>query len=134
MTPSPVRFRTKAVLVAFAVIAALCAWIGTDWFRHPSTDGGSALGPLSAYALPASQRSRFEGRVLERVRASSYAYLLVERDNGERSWVVTLASSAGARSSTEKVSVLALGYAQKFRSKRLGRNFDGLYFAVVRPG
>jgi hypothetical protein len=133
MTLSPLRIRTRAALAAFTAIAALCVWLGIYWFGHLDTGGGSALGPLSGYAFPASQRSLFEGRVLERVRASSYSYLLIERDNGERTWVVTLASSAGARSSTEKVRVLAIGYAQQFRSKRLGRTFDGLYFAVVRP-
>jgi hypothetical protein len=133
MNPRPLRIRTRSVLVALVALATLCVSLGTDWFREPRADGGAALGPLSAYALPASRRLRFEGRVLERVRASSYAYLLIERDDGERSWVVTLASSVAARSSTEKVSVLAIGYAEQFKSKRLGRTFDGLYFAVVRP-
>lgn len=76
---------------------------------------------------------RFEGRVLERLEAGSYVYLEIERPNGERVWVVTLASSSGASRDVTAASIVAVGYAPHFASKRLKRSFDGLYFAVVRP-
>lgn len=126
-------FRVKLVLGVFAALTAVCLLVGARWFSLHDTTSTKALGPLSLFALPASQRLRFEGRVVERMSASSYVYLLVERAGGQRSWVVTLASSAGARVSAEHVKVLAMGYAEHFDSKRLARSFDGLYFAVVRP-
>lgn len=92
-----------------------------------------AEGPLSTFALPASERMRFEGRVVDRLEAGNYVYLAIERPNGERVWVVTLGSSTGAGRGVTSASVVAVGYAPHFASKRLGRSFDGLYFAVVRP-
>lgn len=89
--------------------------------------------PLSAYALPDGARERFEGRVVERIDAGSYVYLGVERASGERVWVVSLAGSSGAAPGVESVRVIAIGHAAHFTSKRLGRSFDNLYFAVVRP-
>jgi hypothetical protein len=98
----------------------------------------SALGPLGAYLLPASGRLSFEGRVLERLAAGSYTYLRIERGDGTRNWVVTLSgvtpSSAAHAQPDSRVRVVAVGYAERFTSKRLSRSFDGLYFAVVRPG
>lgn len=99
----------------------------------PAAKAGAAQGPLSTFALPASERMRFEGRVVERLEAGSYVYLAIERPSGEHLWVVTLGSSTGASPSVTSASVVAIGYAPHFASKRLGRSFDGLYFAVVRP-
>ncbi|XYH98562.1 hypothetical protein ACMHYB_02010 [Sorangium sp. So ce1128] len=65
--------------------------------------------------------------------AGSYTYLQIERPEGTLSWVVTLASSQGARSRALNVQVVARAYADRFVSRRLNRSFDGLYFAVVRP-
>lgn len=125
------RTSVKADLCAFLLIA-IGVLFAEHWWLVPAK-AGSALGPLARYALPASERLRFEGRVIERVQASSYTYLLVERAGGDRSWVVTLASSIGAQSRVSRVRVVAMGYAAHFNSKRLARTFDGLYFAVVRP-
>lgn len=126
------RTSVKADLCAFGLVVAMVVLFAPYWWPVPRS-AGSALGPLASYALPASERLRFEGRVIERVQASSYTYLLVERAGGARSWVVTLASSGGARAEVSRVQVLAMGYAAHFSSKRLARTFDGLYFAVVRP-
>jgi len=126
------RTSVKADLCALALLIAVAVLFAQHW-RPASKNDGSALGPLTRYTVPASQRLRFEGRVVERVQASSYTYLLVERTDGARSWVVTLASSVGAQSQVSRVRVLAMGYAAHFSSKRLARTFDGLYFAVVRP-
>lgn len=125
------RTSVKANSCAFLLIATVVLFAEHYWLVPEKP--GSALGPLARYTLPASERLRFEGRVIERVQASSYTYLLVERAGGARSWVVTLASSVGAQSQVSRVRVLAMGYAAHFNSKRLARTFDGLYFAVVRP-
>ena len=70
--------------------------------------------------------------MLQRLASGSYAYLLIQRENGQQSWVVTLASSGFAAPSTAPVRVVAFGFAEHFESKRLQRDFPQLYFAVVR--
>ncbi|HYO95116.1 MAG TPA: hypothetical protein VER33_11420 [Polyangiaceae bacterium] len=92
-----------------------------------------ALGPLGAYLLAAGQRTGFEGRVVARLDAGSYRYLQVERADGSRSWVVTLTSSAQTSSGASRVWVVPVGHAARFASKRLGRDFNDLYFGLVRP-
>lgn len=126
------RTSVKADLYAAGLLVAMMGAFAHHFWQAPK-NAGSAPGPLAHYALPATERLRFEGRVIERVQAGSYTYLLVERAGGARSWVVTLASSSGAQSRVSRVQVLAMGYAAHFDSKRLARTFDGLYFAVVRP-
>jgi hypothetical protein len=139
-----------ACAIVFTLLAS--TWLTTlGWalfsstpHAKPSGDIGppapthSALGPLGAYLLPASGRLYFEGRVLERLAAGSYTYFRIERRDGTRDWVVTLAaktlSSALEAQPNAQVRVVAVGYAEHFTSKRLSRSFDGLYFAVVRPG
>jgi len=76
---------------------------------------------------------RFSGRVVDRLETGSYIYLEIDRGDAGRAWVVTLRSSAVAIADAEDVSVVAVGYAPHFDSKRLRRSFDGLYFAVVKP-
>ena len=122
----------KGNLCAFALLIAMVVLFAKHWWPD-SSNAGAALGPLARYAVPAGERLRFEGRVIDRLPASSYTYLLVERAGGAQSWVVTLASSSGAQSEVKRVHVLAMGYAAHFSSKRLARTFDSLYFAVVRP-
>ena len=126
-------FGRKAVL-AIAILVTGAACLTTQ--KTSSLDcpnGLDRMNQLVRYALPAGERVRFEARVLERIEAGSYVYLGVERESGERSWVVTLSSSSGARRGVDKVRVVAMGYAEHFESKRLSRSFDGLFFAVVRP-
>ncbi|WP_437957479.1 hypothetical protein WME76_40185 [Sorangium sp. So ce119] len=130
------RTRLAAVtVVSLALLGAgsvgLCASAG--WLPAPEGADAGPLGPLSAFLLPAGEGARFEGRVVQRLDAGSYTYLEVERAEGERRWVVTLSSSRGARSRADEVRVIAMGFAERFASKRLGRSFDGLYFAVVQP-
>jgi len=126
------RTSVKADLCGLALLIVIAGLFAQHW-QVASKNDGSALGPLARYTLPASQRLRFEGRVVERVRASSYTYLLVERTDGARSWVVTLTSSVGAQSQVSRVRVLAMGYAARFNSRRLARTFDGLYVRVHGP-
>jgi hypothetical protein len=124
--PGAKRGRLALAVLAVCLLTAAIAASST-------TSSSSGLGPLSLYALPGSERVHFEARVVERLRAGSYTYLLVERATGRRSWVVTLSTSAGAEPATQTVKITAMGYASHFHSKRLARQFDGLYFAVVRP-
>ncbi|MGK4005271.1 hypothetical protein WMF31_21760 [Sorangium sp. So ce1036] len=125
--------RRWAWFAGVTVVSAALLGAGASWRRGPDAPGARPLGPLTAFALPAGERMRFEGRVVQRLAAGSYTYLEVEREEGERSWVVTLSSSRGARAGAGGVRVVAMGFADQFVSKRLGRSFDGLYFAVVRP-
>ncbi|HEU4408460.1 MAG TPA: hypothetical protein VFS43_24570 [Polyangiaceae bacterium] len=91
---------------------------------------GGALGPLQRYALPAAERTSFDGVVLERLDAGSYGYLRVRRDgDAAPTWVVTMLPSVGVGA---RVHVKAYGRARDFDSRRLGRRFDDLYFATVR--
>ncbi|XXY45793.1 hypothetical protein WME91_37905 [Sorangium sp. So ce269] len=124
-----------ATVVSLALLGASAQWLGASagWLRAPDGAAAGPLGPLSAFALPAGEGMRFEGHVVQRLDAGSYTYLEVERAEGERRWVVTLSSSRGVRSRAGEVRVIAMGFAERFASKRLGRSFDGLYFAVVQP-
>ncbi|NUP04785.1 MAG: hypothetical protein HOW73_01860 [Polyangiaceae bacterium] len=124
-----------AVLAVSLAISAVVVDGGRRWLQPPPAPGEEqeAQGnPLASYALPASERMRFTGRVLQRIDTGSYAYLEIEREGGVRAWVVTLASTQGAIGVQSEVRVIAVGYAPHFDSKRLERSFDGLYFAVVR--
>lgn len=96
-------------------------------------DSAEVANPLAAFALPTADRVRFAGRVVDRLVAGSYTYLEVERPDGGRAWVVTLSSSDGAKDGIDEVGIVAVAHARHFASKRLGRQFDDLYFAVVRP-
>ncbi|WP_437673555.1 hypothetical protein [Sorangium sp. So ce131] len=119
-----------------ALIAAAFGLLFGIGARFPDASealASRAMGPLSRFALPSEAQTSFEGRVVERLNAGAYTYLQIERPGGARSWAVTLASSKGARASADRVRVTAMGFADHFDSKRLGRSFDDLYFAVVRP-
>lgn len=125
--------RRRVVRIVGSVVSGLVMTvIGTISFSLAATQD-FPHNPLAAYALPDGERIRFEGRVLERIDAGSYVYLSVERTSGDRVWVVTLASSRGAAAGVGAVSVLAIGHADRFDSRRLSRSFDDLYFGVVRP-
>ena len=139
---SPARRAAPFVLAGTLALGALVAHVARHWLYVPLPSAApveSALAraeaesPLSTFALPASEAMRFEGRVVARLEAGSYVYLQVERAGGDRVWVVTLGSSDGARRDVRAARIVAVGYAPHFESKRLGRSFDGLYFAVVRP-
>lgn len=90
---------------------------------------GSArnVGPLEGHLL--SEPVRFDGRVAERLDAGSYAYLRVTRDGSGDAWVVAVRPRVRAG---DRIHVDAMGRAEGFTSKRLGRRFDELWFAAVR--
>jgi hypothetical protein len=115
----------------FALLAVPAVLTGLVFAAKAGAPAGD--NPLPSFAFAAGETRRFDGRVVGRAAAGSYVYLEVERDGGARSWVVTLASSAGAARDVGSVHVVAVGHASHFFSKRLSRSFDDLYFAVVRP-
>ena len=126
------RGSLRTVLAASFVLLALCGALLCAQSHGGPAIVDRALGPLTQYALPEGRRIVFRGRVLQRLASGSYAYLLIERENGQQSWVVTLASSGFAAPSMAPVRVTAFGFAEHFNSKRLQRDFPELYFAVVR--
>ena len=125
------RGSMRTALAASFVLLVLCGALLCAQSQGGPALVGRALGPLTQYALPEGQRIIFRGRVLQRLASGSYAYLLIQRENGQQSWVVTLASSGFAAPSMA-VRVMAFGFAEHFESKRLQRDFPQLYFAVVR--
>lgn len=90
---------------------------------------GPAANPFSESALAASQRFRFSAVVQERLMAGGYLYLRVQDGRGQRHWVATLGALAP---DDDEVSVWVMGRAERFLSKRLGREFAPLLFATVR--
>jgi hypothetical protein len=69
----------------------------------------------------------FEGSASEVLRVSGYTYVAVDTGAGTR-WAVSLAKDIdeGAR-----VRVRAFGKKEAFESKKLGRTFDELWFAII---
>lgn len=75
---------------------------------------------------------RFAGRVVEVVGVDGYVYVKVAIDGDERAprWVVSLKKEILV---DDRVDVAAFGSAEGFVSKKLGRTFDRLWFAVLAP-
>jgi hypothetical protein len=96
--------------------------------QPPAPTGAS--NPLRSVERPAAGDGRLQGRVEEIARAGSYSYLRVAFSGVDSRWVVTLGSSVEVG---DRVSVRTIGTKRNFRSRRLGRTFDELLFAVVRP-
>jgi hypothetical protein len=109
-------------LATIVAVTALTA-AGMSAARGP----GDAGSPLAGHLLPAP--TRFEGRVLERLEAGSYAYLRIARDGSPDAWIVAVRPRPRPG---DRVHVDALGRAERFHSARLGRDFSGLFFATVR--
>lgn len=120
--------QNKLIRTTVALAAAMT--LGGLAFGYSSQ--GPNMGPLSLAALP---KEPFEARVVERLTAGSYTYFRVERANQADEWVVTLSSSSGARTLRADVPlrVTPIAYSERFASKRLGRVFERLHFAMVRP-
>jgi hypothetical protein len=97
----------------------------------PATRGAPDAPPHSgppAVDPPPEALSSFSGRVEQRLRAGSYSYLLVRADAGRVHWVVTLGDGVAAGL---EVDVRSFGARDQFRSRRLGRTFEHLLFAMV---
>jgi len=87
------RGSMRTALAASFVLLVLCGALLCAQSQGGPALVDRALGPLTQYALPEGQRIIFRGRVLQRLASGSYAYLLIQREDGQQSWVVTLASS-----------------------------------------
>lgn len=85
--------------------------------------------PFADSALQASQRFGFKAVVEERLTAGGYLYLRVRDLSGQHHWVATLKAFCP---DDDDVSIWVMGRADRFQSKRLGREFAPLLFATVR--
>jgi len=103
-----------------------CLVLGCN--SHGSQGAPSGENPFAAAEPVDPQDSRFSGRVLERLRAGSYVYLLVERQGHEPAWVVTADVVAP---DAERVHVRVVRRVDRFESKRLSRTFTPLAFGIV---
>jgi len=92
-------------------------------------DGSAPPNPFAAHALPAELQSWRQGEVIERVNAGPYVYLRLREGDGRSSWLVSLRATTPA---AEHVRALVVGQAERFHSRRLGRDFSPLAFAAVR--
>ena len=67
------------------------------------------------------------GRIAERIAAGPYTYLRVATAGGD-AWLATLGEGADRG---DDVAIHVLGTRRGFASRRLGRTFSTLHFAVV---
>jgi hypothetical protein len=95
--------------------------------REP--DRSAPANPFAAHALPAEQRVWRQGEVIERVSAGPYVYLRLRESQGRSSWLVSLRATTPT---ADHVRALVVGRAERFHSRRLGRDFSPLAFAAVR--
>ncbi|MET0343866.1 MAG: hypothetical protein ABW252_22825 [Polyangiales bacterium] len=115
----------RRVVAVVGGAAALIAAFGSPPPRA-SLRGGN---PLATLAHDAQDDQPLIGRVTERLRAGSYAYLAVQPDDAsEPRWAVAL--GAGAPPGT-RVRVRSLGHQSDFHSARLDRTFTDLTFGIV---
>lgn len=122
---APPRRRPRAAWLAAALVGALA--LGASAAARPPRLAGN---PLVGLAPPNDEHEPLVGRVVERFVAGSYTYVAIERDDGRRTWAVTLGRSVpeGAR-----VRVRSFGRRSNFYSARLRRTFPELIFGAVAP-
>lgn len=89
---------------------------------RPTTRTGSPLrGARPADDAPTA------GRIAERIAAGPYTYLRIATADGD-AWLATLGRGAHPG---DEVAIHTLGTRRDFVSRRLGRTFSTLHFAVV---
>jgi hypothetical protein len=88
----------------------------------------AAPNPLTQYALNQGQRYSLEGSLSQVLDAGSYRYLELKPDGAEAVWIATLRGAP----LEGRVSAQVIARADRFESKRLGRTFSPLLFAIVR--
>ncbi len=96
----------------------------------PISTSPSTSNPFAAHALAPEQRHWLEGAVEESLAAGSYVYVRVRTAEGDV-WVASLAATT-PRPPPERARVLVVGSAERFHSRRLGRDFCPLAFGVIR--
>jgi len=97
---------------------------------HDETAPPRAISPLVGLTGSAADAPT-AGTVLERLPAGPYTYLRVQAEPpAPDAWLATLGD--GAPVGTE-ITIRSLGSRAGFQSKRLGRTFERLDFALVSP-
>jgi len=110
-----------------AALLLLAAGALTGWrLLTPTAPHGN---PLTQYALEDKDVFTVPARVLERVAAGSYLYVRLEA-GGREHWLATLRATAP---DATLVRATVFARADRFHSARLRRDFDGLWFGVLRP-
>ena len=117
---------------ALALLLMGCAACGetAERAKEEAAATFAAKNPLTETQEPKPEQRAFSGKVGQVLGAGSYRYLAIVREDGREVWVVTTRREIA---SGDRVSVRTMGVAKQFVSKRLGRTFDELLFAVVRP-
>jgi hypothetical protein len=120
-------------LLLIALLACNVACNGAPRPAPPSAaarvERRTASNPLIEHALPPEQQTWLDGEVEESIPAGSYVYLRVRAGDRPPVWVVSLAITTPK---SPRVRVLVLGSADRFTSRRLGRDFSPLLFGAVR--
>jgi hypothetical protein len=108
---------------------AMVAFGGRTEHAFQAAAAVRAQNPLTSLVREAADVSPLIGRVEERIRAGSYAYLAVRDEAGTAThWAVTLGQ--GAPPGT-RVRVRSFGRRKEFYSPRLKRTFPELVFGMV---
>lgn len=94
-----------------------------------SNEAAPLANPLSSHALRSSERHWQTGEVVERLETGPYTYLRLREPDGHAEWFVSLRATTPADT---HVRALVIGRAERFHSRRLGREFSPLSFAAVR--
>lgn len=125
----------KALLAVGSLVLACSARDAESGADTAAAGAGASGNPFAAARPVSPEGARFSGRVLERHRAGSYQYLLVDRSSPEGGeseraplWVVTLDAVAP---DAERVKVRVVRQMERFESKRLSRTFSPLAFGIV---
>lgn len=113
--------KTLAAASALSLLALACA-------GEPSPVASKQEASGMPFAIEKLTES-FEGNASEVLRVSGYTYVAVDTGAGVR-WAVSLSKEIdeGAH-----VRVRAFGKKEAFESKKLGRTFDELWFAIITP-
>ncbi len=115
------------MLKTLALTATLAASLGCTAAPEGTVKTNQARMPFAIERLTES----FEGTAREVLQVSGYTYVAVDTGAaGGVRWTVALHKDIdeGAR-----VRVRAFGMKEAFESKKLGRTFDELWFALITP-
>ncbi len=92
-------------------------------YSSPEHISEGASNPLTQIT---QRKSKYRGRIVERIDAGPYRYLRI-RSNAQERWVATM----GRTPQAGDVLVRELGRSERFESKRLSRIFSPLSFGFV---
>lgn len=133
--------RWITVFVAVAIVAILgCATIAataidssvaSPTVAAPAAEPAAAAQPggFGATPLGPDERFRVAGSVAERLTAGTYTYLRVRVDGAQPDAWIVLSEDPARVAAMDRVDVLVMARAERFRSRRLDREFPVLLFA-----